>query len=279
MALFFILTSHAANVEPDKSKSPVASTRSETYKDLISKAQVLLLQKDRAQSINILLMGLQKEDSKSIGFQELAKKLYKVSHMFLGESAQSTFELAITLDKSNKKLAIDKLNEALAIEPQNLQIIKGLVLRYLSDNSCSKAQKLMESFKQINPYDPELISYEVHLSVCQKDHARIEVLKKENKDKDGDHTAAEIWVLAEYRLNPNSSLLNTEMNQKLDMGYPEILFSKWKYNETKALEKNILAETYLQKCKIWKTPYFGTNFPDPWVCTNIKEVEENKEKK
>jgi hypothetical protein len=276
LALFFSFNSISLADEPVKSK-PNVSIKGETYKDLISKAQVLLLQKDRAQSINILLMGLQKEDAKSVGFQELSKKLGKVSHMFLSEAAQSTYELAISLDKSNKKLAIDKLNEALTLEPQNLQIIKALILRYLSDYSCSKAQKLMENFSLTYPFDPEIIFFEIHSAVCQKDSSKFEAIKKNLKGFE--QIPSEILIITNFRLNPQQSLAIIENHLELDIHYPEILFFKWKMTANLSEDKNSLANEYLKLCKTWKTPYVGTNFPDPWICGNIKEVEESKEKK
>jgi hypothetical protein len=44
-------------------------------------------------------------------------------------------------------------------------------------------------------------------------------------------------------------------------------------------ERAVLSEEYLQTCKLWKSPYVGSSFLDPWVCSNIKEIEESKEKK
>lgn len=274
MALFFISTVFALE---QKSKLTAIGAKVETYKDLISKAQVLLLQKDRAQSINILLMGLEKEDPKSIAHQELLKKLTKVSHMFLGESAQSVYELAITLDKNNKKIAIDKLNEALSIEPQNLQIIKALLGRYLSENNCSKTIKLLESYRQINPYDSELPIYDVHLAVCQKDQAKYSELKKINDSNS--QIPSEFWLLSDLRFKIANGGDSQIIGSGIKSHYPEILYLKWKLEDVTGPERTVLGDEYLQVCKSWKYSYTGTNFPDPWVCSNIKEVEETKEKK
>jgi hypothetical protein len=255
----------------------LGGAKGETYKDLISKSQVLLLQKDRAQSINILLLGLQKEDPKSIAHQELLKKLNKVSHVFLGESAQSIYELAITLDKNNKKMAIDKLNEALSIEAQNLQIIKALLLRYLSENNCSKALKLTDAFKEINPYDFELPVYEVHLAVCQKDLTKYNEIRKSNDSNS--QISPEFWFLSDLRIKIATGVDNPVLNVEFKSRYPEILYSKWKLADVSLAERSFLIEEYIQVCKSWKNPYKGINFPDPWVCSNIKEIEETKEKK
>lgn len=277
-AIFIVALSFLSNTFAIEAKvKPSTKTKVETYKDLILKAQVLLLQKDRAQSINILLMGLKKEEPKSIAHQELLKKLTKITHMFLGESAQSIYELAITLDKNNKKMAIDKLNEALSIEAHNLQIIKALLVRYLSENNCSQSLKLIELYKQINPFDLELPVYEVHLAVCQKDM----VVYAEIKETNGSNgqISPEFWFLSDLRMKVETSSENQISDIDSKWNYPEIIYLRWKLMDIGSQERGRFSEAYLQRCKSWKNPYTGADFPDPWVCSNIKEVEETKEKK
>jgi hypothetical protein len=273
VALFFNIKIFAL----DQKLNAAAVIKVESYKEIILKAQTFLSQKNRAESVAVLLSGLQKEDVKSIGHLELMKKLTKATHMFLGEASQSIYELAITLDKTNKKIAIDKLNEALALEPQNLQIIKALLVRALSDFNCLKSIKLMESYKQINPLDPEIFAYEVLIAICQKDQIKYNELKKATDSNNPGFQ--EFWLLSDLRIKIITGSENQNINIESKSHYPEIIYSKWKLSEGSPQEIALLSEEYLQICKTWKSPYMGSNFPDPWVCNNIKEVEEAKEKK
>lgn len=48
-------------------------SKTENYNDLISKAQNLVLQKDRLQAMNILVAGIKKENPKSIAYSEIGR--------------------------------------------------------------------------------------------------------------------------------------------------------------------------------------------------------------
>lgn len=286
MALSFMICASA--VENNKIKksdhrkeknSSDSALKQETYKEIISKAQLLMLQKDRAQAINTLLLAIQREEPKGVPQAELVKVLHKITNIFVNENSQSDFELALSIEKNDKKAAIDKLNEILKIEAQNIQVVKALILSNLALRNCSQAQKNYDLSLKIDPLDLDLSYLDVDIAICLKNTKKYLELK--SKYEIVHSIPLEFWYLGDNRIN----LLPTERSSEFifsedhkEKVNPEVLYYKWKNPELSKSDRFSFAEEYVKVCKNRKTGYKINNYLDPWICENLKEVEDGKDK-
>src|SRR4051812_15574321 len=92
-----------------------AKSKTESYKDLISKARHLTFQRDRLQATQVLVRGLQHEAKNSAAYKELLSELNELSEVFYTEKAQSIFLAADAMEIEKPKDAIEKFNEALRL--------------------------------------------------------------------------------------------------------------------------------------------------------------------
>jgi tetratricopeptide (TPR) repeat protein len=138
----------------------------ETYRDLITKAQNLSLQKDRLQATKILSRATLKE--KGPNRKELILALKELAEIFYSDKGQQTFELGRSLDDSAPSNAVDRYNEALALEPGNTSILKALSRAYASLILCDKGLESANQGLAINPFDDELILLKAQNAVCLK---------------------------------------------------------------------------------------------------------------
>ncbi len=147
LVVFFCLCAHA-----------------ETYRDLITKAQNLSLQKDRLQATKILARATAKEKGPSR--KELILALKELAEIFYSDKGQQTFELGRSLDDTAPSNAVDRYNEALALEPNNTSILKALARSYVGLNSCDKGLESANQGLAINPFDEELVLLKAQNNVC-----------------------------------------------------------------------------------------------------------------
>lgn len=96
--------------------------KSETSQDIIEKAQNLILQRDRAQAINILANAIKRESGRSQSVVELKKTLNEIAALFFSDKAQQLYEVGITLKRTDLNQALQKITEALRMEPDNSKI-------------------------------------------------------------------------------------------------------------------------------------------------------------
>lgn len=136
----------------------------ETYRDLITKAQNLSLQKDRLQATKILSRATLKEKGPSR--KELIEALRELAEVFYSDKGQQTFELGRSLDDSAPSNAVDRYNEALALEPSNTSVLKALSRAYIGLNLCDKGLESANQGLAINPFDDELILLKAQNAVC-----------------------------------------------------------------------------------------------------------------
>jgi hypothetical protein len=119
---------HAPSVVKIANKS---SAGLETYRDLIQKAQNLTLQRDRLQTSQILLRGLQRETKGSVAYRELARALNELTTVFYTEKAQTYFVSGESLMMAHPHDATAPLQEALKLEEGNVAVLRALARAHL----------------------------------------------------------------------------------------------------------------------------------------------------
>ena len=263
VALFLVGTSAAW---PKK-----ASPNLETYRDLISKSRVLLLQRDRAQASQILISAIHKEGLKSPAFPELSRALKKTAEIFFSEKAQQAYEMATAVYHSDRSHSIEILKETLSTEPKNAQLLKALLFAYLAQRECHQAQKSRLGLAEINPFDEDLDRWQLLELVCF--NQKVEAVKLITK-MDSQVLAQFFWQINQQRLfgseyKPEPSVI--ENSGSID--YPERYFLLW-LGEKDFKKRMVLAEKYKNLCHT-PTP-FDKSYAwfDPWVFEHLKELDD-----
>lgn len=164
------LSAHAvANKSGAPAKKPEAAvSQTETFKNLIEKAQNLSLQRDRLQASQILVRALAREPKTSAGFKDGSRALDELMTAFYTERAQSVFAAAEANLPLKTKEAIDGFTEALRLEDGNVTILKALARTHLTQGDCDRAEPFIKSAEVLDPYAPELLLLRLQVLDCSK---------------------------------------------------------------------------------------------------------------
>jgi tetratricopeptide (TPR) repeat protein len=205
-------------------------TRLETYKDLISKARNLTLQRDRLQASQILCRGLQREPKNSVAYKELSKALDDLSGVFYTEKAQSLFSLGESLEESKPKEAIDKWSEALRLEEGNVTLLNSISRAHLRQDECSAAEPTLHQAQNLNPISTEIKLLQMQLLECQKKYEELAQLMSSKEGALGENERfgkslflKVLWKQGEIKKAKNI-LANWETSAP---DYPEVYFWRW----------------------------------------------------
>lgn len=248
-----------------------AAPKTENYSDLISKAQNLILQKDRLQAMNVLVAGLKKENPKSNAYLELKKNLEDLSQMFITEKAQQVYELAITLKKTDLNASTQKLTEALRIEPDQLKILIELSRNQLIKGECNSAQDTISKNLHLIPYLEELKLLQAQIHLCSNQYSEYNQIRSTIDLKKT--TIASLWVIADIEKYEKMGQLKTALEsiaifKSLKLNHPEINFWSWK------LSKNTSdGYKYINECKKMTTGAYRQYLMEPQLCRRLGEVE------
>ncbi len=132
-----------------------SATPKETYKDLISIAQNLSLQKDRLQATQTLVRALRKEKS-LVAKRELLSALTDLSEVFYSDKAQQIFESGESLRFDTPQTSVERYAEALKLEPGNVSVLRGLGRAHLALGACDRALDVAQQAMEMNPYPDDL---------------------------------------------------------------------------------------------------------------------------
>ena len=116
VASFFLLLGF---IYPNQAFAELTKKNRESSSDIIQKSQNLLLQKNRPQAIDLLVIALKNEKPNSSGFNELRKNLFEISRIFISDKAQQTYEFSLSLKRTDAPQALAKITEGIRIEPEN----------------------------------------------------------------------------------------------------------------------------------------------------------------
>lgn len=241
----------------------------ENFHDLISKSQVLLLQRDRNQAAQVLIGAMEREGTKSSAFAELSKALQKTAEIFFSEKAQQAYEVAIAEYPTNKPQTSEKLKDVLKMEPMNGLILKGLSFALLANRECQQSKKYTTEVIKINPFDTDLEKLQVleHICANNRTEATLNLAKMESQGGDPIFISINRQRL---QLPEAASLPMSEIGERR---YSEVVYFEW-FNEKDFKKKMLLAEKYRNLCQAPIAFDKAYSKMDPWVCDHAKEVEE-----
>jgi hypothetical protein len=227
-------------------------TQLETYRDLIQKAQNLTLQRDRLQTSQVLLRGLQRENRGSAGFRELAKALDELTSVFYTEKAQTAYAAGDSVIEDKPKDAIDHFLEAQRLEDGNVSTLKELARAYLILGDCAKAEVPMKAAESLNPYSGEIHLLRLQALECNKSY---DALTSKLATVDPDLEPVERFVkgismrdlMRRSELKKARALLSTWEAQAA--AYPEVQFWRWQISRQGGVVDRGAAVRYLQACQ------------------------------
>ena len=259
-AVCFCVAAAGASKKTKATAPESKSSQTETYKNLIEKAQNLSLQRDRLQASQILVRALAREAKTSAGFKELNRALDDLMSAFYTERAQSVFISAESNLPLKPREAIDGFTEALRLEDGNVTILKALARTHLTQGDCDKAEAFIKSAETLDPYAPEVLLLRIQALDCSKSS----LLAAKLSSPDPQMASLEAWL----RPIKIRSFLNSDEFKKAkalasdwesaDRDYPEVYYWKWRISK-EASDKDdaspqekpdrIAAQKYVQLCQ------------------------------
>lgn len=277
-AFFFCSLASATNIKE----------HNETYKDIIQKAQSLILQKDRAQALIILETSLQREQqkkSKEFVLDELKNALFAMSRLFISDKAHGLYELGLSLLPLESTQAIQRIEDGLKIENDNLQMINQLIRINLFKKDCDNAKSLFAKHKLEKKvfYDYEVELLNAQIDFCAE---KTDLIAKKNEKKDSlkkTDKARIYWLELEILRSIKERNFSRAKDfiaeiKKTDNHYTEISYLEWlldlRSENTKNLSAN--AQKYLVSCRNISSIKMRGYLLNPWLCQRTVEVETNQ---
>lgn len=271
-ALFGAALFISASVSP--AWAQLRSKKAETYKDIIEKAYNLSLQKDRSQAVSLLVNTLKQEKQHEASTQELRKALQQVSYVFYSNQAQQTYELGVSLRKTDPGQAQQKIAETLRAEPDNLTVFNEMQRLLLIKNDCSAANDNITKQRVQNPIDEELLLLQGQAQACL---GQWEELKKTLDLADLKKSPLlKFWLPLQIELEVQEKDLakakeDISALQKQDPKDPQLFYWQWRVAEDES--KNTFAEKYIKDCKNISPSLYRQYMTDVNLCRKISEVE------
>lgn len=242
----------------------------ETYRDQISKSQVLLLQQNRTQALSVLHSALIKEDKKSMAYLELSKNIKKTAEYFLSEKSQQFYELAVAQFSKDKKQALNSFRQAYSLDGTNTLIIKGTIFTHLSLGDCRSAQELLNQLKELVALDGDIIPFSVLQLICLKEK---DPLKRQGFKDLASWPLREFWMINNLRWAELegvklswSSLVPSENSD------PEFYYFLWAEAQS-ILHRKKMALNYRNLCHTAVPFDKAYGWFDPLVCVHRDEVD------
>lgn len=273
--MFYLLLSLAV-----LAATPTPTKKVESYKDLISKARHLTLQRDRLQATQVLIRGIARETKSSVAHKELVTALDELSGAFYTEKAQSLFLAADGLEFEKPKESIDKLNEALRLEEGNVSILKALGRSHLRLGECNAANKQIAAAKDLNPHASELRLLSLQLADCEKNYEQLAILLA-GKSDESDPTEKFAKGIRLRELQRKGDLKGAKALlaawESAHPEYPEVYYWKWALSGNSPLAEpsdRAAARKYLNLCQNL-TPRKKKSYNlDLELCKSVEKADE-----
>lgn len=251
------------------------AAKSETYKDIIEKAYNLSLQKDRQQALNILANAIQKE-SRTPAVQELKKTVQDIAHIFFSDKAQSLYETAVSLRRTDLQQAHTKMNEALRIEPDNFEILNEAARLLIAKNDCNAAADLVQKQLRIISFDEELNLTLAQALACQSKWSDYLIIFESYGPKKS--SLAKFWwplELERYLSAKNITKAQESLAslKKADAKYPEAFYWQWRIDQGLQKKNKEDALKYVMSCKNISANQYRQYMMDPALCRRTTEVD------
>lgn len=256
--------------------TPTPSKKVESYKDLISKARHLTLQRDRLQATQVLIRGIQRETRNTAAHKELVAAIDELSGAFYTEKAQSLFLLADGLEYEKPKESIEKLNEALRLEEGNVSILKALGRSHLRLGECSSASKHIFTARELNPYSAEIRLLNLQLADCEKNAEQLTALLSSKPDEsDPSERFSKGIRLRELQRKGDLKGAKTLLAawEAAQPDYPEVYLWKWALSGNSPTDR-VAARKYMSLCQNL-TPRKKKSYNlDLELCKSVEKVDE-----
>lgn len=262
-ALFF----NVCSASPLKKKTD----NLETYREQITKSQVLLLQQDRRQAVQLLVAAIQKEGPKSSSYGDLSKALKQTSEVFLSEKHQNIYETALATFPTSRAKSLSSFKDLLGVDPANSLVLKALIFTMFSLKECGGAEKYRQELELLNPFEEDLKKLQVLDWVCQKSSTEAQVYFNQ---LDSVSLRDPFWIINRFRLLSLGNRDDIEKLKSLQQESPELIFVQWQI-EPNRISKKLLAEKYKNRCHASIPFDKAYEWMDPWACDHLKELEQD----
>ncbi len=252
-----------------------SEVKTETYKDVIEKAQNLFLQGARGQALRILLMAQKKEGKKSGAHKELQTVFQQIASHFLSDKSQSQFEIGLALIATDPRGALEKIAESQKTEIDNLDIEIQWARTLILMSECDRANEKLEKISEYAVFSDQVNLLVGQVALCMGN------FNKYLMSKPIDHKKSELalfWLTAEteYLFKSSSfskAIETTDLAIKLDPGFPEVHYWKWRAQLDKKDPSEGSALKYVSLCKSMTPRNFRKYLSEPFLCTRVSEVE------
>lgn len=257
------------------------AANTETYKDIIQKAQTLSLQKERGHAVQLLTSSVARESKKGPPPKELVSALEEVASLFLSDKAQQLYELALSLRENEPQMALQKLSDAAKLEPDNLQIqLEQFRVSAILGNCNEAGAAILRLNETLFPIESVRLAA-VQAALCRNQLEDARKLRGASDEKKSPLFA--IWTStdAEILLRQNKGEKAIELiaqAQKLDPDFPESYYWQWRAETDlkKVSEKS--APKYVALCKSLSPRAYRRYLAEPFLCRRVQEVESSLKK-
>jgi len=264
-------------IQSDAAEQLRQSKTKETAKDLIDKAQNLILQRDRLKASRVLQQGINTKDYSAENRKKLRRSLIKISTLFLSEKGQQAFQLADSMYFTEEPKVLIKYEEALQLEPQNILVIGALARAQLKENKCTMALQSLQRGDDINPFDSDLKYYQIRALYCLNRRTQARVIRSRAKGAMGKYKIYLIQLDIENAMKENNKQRAYSFAKKalnMDKKYPETYYWLWR---TRPIEEELEvedAQRYLELCKSLGPPLRRKYSFNPHLCQYTVEIDD-----
>ena len=241
----------AKAVDKSAAKPSAKPQQTETYQNLIEKAQNLSLQRDRLQASQILSRAIVREPKNSPGYKELTRSLEDLMSAFYTERAQSVFVSAEANLPLKPREAIEGFTEALRLEDGNLTVLKALARTHLGLAECDKADGFVKAAEALDASSPEVQLLRLQVMDCTKStliSALLFPLDPSLKSIEWSVRGLQMRDLVRREEDSKAKALLTEWSVSAPE-YPEVYFWKWTLSKAGEKPDRTSAQRYSQLCQ------------------------------
>lgn len=255
--------------------------KTETYRDIIDKAQALSLQKERSHALQLLSSSIVRESKKGPAPRELVAALEEIAFLFLSDKAQQQYELALSLRPNEPQLALQRLNDAAKLEPDNVQIqLEQFRLGAILGN-CGEAASSIQKLQMALPSLEALKLAAAQAFLCQgqfqgASEIRAGIDLKKNP-------LALFWQVFDAELLFRQSKLDKAQDvlvnlQKASPQFPETYYWQWRVEREQRRPGERPALKYVALCKSLSARSYRQYLQEPFLCRRLPEVESSLKK-
>lgn len=276
------LASHVASaVETGPPAPSTTGSAVVNSKDVIDRAQKLLLQKERGAASQLLVKAIQSQPRNSSTSKDLLKSLEQLTTFYITEKGQLIASYAKTLVNEKPKEAIDQFQEALKHEPNHVGLLRDLSRGYLALGECSKASPLIRQLENLNPFSGENRLLVLQELECSGEFDTLS-LKLNGREPEIETVETSIRPLqveeSLHRKDTKKAALLLSGWEIIDSKDPELHRWKWEVSLALARPDRSAADTYLRLCRALTSSgrqKYGLN---PLLCRSVDRVVKDMQK-